>query len=516
MLDSLFEQLAEQLNPAQSSAPAEWPAWLAALFPDYVAAGFAPRHEALWGWAWAIERDAPVRPFVGCWPRGGAKSTTAELVVAAWGARDQRRYVLYICETQEQADDHVGNIAALLESAEFGGAYPAMSERLVGKFGASKGWRRNRLRTASGFTVDALGLDTAARGIKLENQRPDAMVVDDIDGEDDSEAVTAKKHRTLTRKILPAGARHCAHLFIENRVHDDSLMAQCLDGRADFFGGRVVSGPFPAIEGLETVGDGSEARIVGGVATWAGQSVEVCQGYIREWGLDAFLAECQHQSVAQHGRFLASIGLWDACHREDEAPIPPLDAHTPIVLAMDAGESSDTFAIVGVSRHPRDASRYAVRLSRVYVPQGKPLDFEQIEADIRGFVAAYAVRELTYDRFLLGQMMRRFAAKPLPCPLEPFSQAGDRLEADKALKDHIVSRTLAHDGTHADLRAHLDNANAKSSADGRQVRIVKRSQAKKIDAAVTLSMALHRAGVVLPAAPGWNRDNLQALGGRRV
>jgi hypothetical protein len=50
----------------------------------------------------------------------------------------------------------------------------------------------------------------------------------------------------------------------------------------------------------------------------------------------------------------------------------------------------------------------------------------------------------------------------------------------------------------AELRQHLDNANAKSSADGRQVRIVKRAQGKKIDAAVTLSMARARAAAVLP------------------
>ena len=127
------------------------------------------------------------------------------------------------------------------------------------------------------------------------------------------------------------------------------------------------------------------------------------------------------------------------------------------------------------------------------------LDFDQIETDIRDFVKDYAVRELTYDRFLLGQTMRRFTgAHPLPVPLEPFSQASDRLEADKALRDWITTRTVAHDGTHTTLRDHLDNANAKMSADGRQLRIVKRSKSKKIDAAVTLAMGCARASAVLP------------------
>jgi hypothetical protein len=443
-----------------------------------------------------------VDPFVACWGRGGAKSTNAELLTVRWGARGARRYGLYLCETQEQADDHVGNIGALLESAAVAQHYPQLADRLVGKFGASKGWRRNRLRTASGFTVDALGLDTAARGIKLEDMRPDFLIIDDVDGSEDSEAVTAKKARTLTRKILPALTHDAAILFIQNLVHDGSLMAQVLDGRADFLGGAVISGPHPAITGLEVAGSGATATIVAGEATWAGQSVADCQRFIQKWGLDAFLSECQHRHVAQGGRYLASIGLWDACA---DPELPALDAHTPVVLAMDAGESSDTFALVAVSRHPADESRLAVRWSRVYVPEsdGTVLDFEQIEDDIRAFVDHYAVNVLAYDRFLLGQMMRRLTDpdRALPCPVEPFAQTGDRLEADKALRDDILARTIAHDGTHTTLREHLDNANAKSSADGRQVRIVKRARAKKIDAAVTLSMATARARAVL--GTGW-------------
>lgn len=477
--------------------PDGWRDWLQTYFPDAVRAGFSPRHEELWRWGWGIQPDAGASPFVACWPRGGGKSTTMELIIAAWAALGSRRYVLYICETQEQADDHVQNVAALLESPAFGEAYPHASERLVSKFGASKGWRRNRLRTAGGFTLDALGLDTAARGMNLEGQRPDGMIVDDVDGEDDSEAVTAKKHRTLTRKILPAAAPNCVYAFVQNRVHDNSLMAQCLDGRADFFGGHILSGPFVAVDGLETIGDGAEAQIVAGTAAWPGQSLETCQDYIRKWGLDAFLSECQHQSVGQRGRYLSSIGLWDACA---DPALPPLGPHEPAVLAVDAGESSDAFALALVTRHPSDPARLALRLSRAYVPEeGVPLDFDAIERDILDLCTRYAVVEWTYDRFLLGQIVRRIGER-VPCPLHPFSQAGDRLEADKALRDAFMARTLAHDGTHNDMRQHLDNANAKVGADGRQVRIVKRSRAKKVDLAVTLSMARARAALVLPEA----------------
>lgn len=466
--------------------------WLRALFPSYVEHPFAERHTELWGWGWAIKTGQPSDPFVACWGRGGAKSTSAELLAVRWGAVGARSYGLYLCNTQDQADDHVGTIATLMETRAVAEHYPHLGSRLVGKFGQSKGWRRNRVRASNGFTIDALGMDSARRGAKLDDQRPDFLIIDDVDDAEDSELVTAKKARMLTRKILPALTHDAAILFIQNKVHDDGLMAQVLDGRADFLGGARISGPHPAIEGLQYTGSGTEALIVGGRATWEGQSLAACQSFIRKWGLDAFLSECQHESVGRVGRFLSSIGLWDACQEE----LPELDGNTPIVLAIDAGESSDTFAIVGISLHPTDPQRTALRLSRVYVPDGAVLNFDQIEDDILGFCERYAVIELTYDRFLLGQTVRRLTGR-IPCSMEPFSQAGDRLEADKALRDAIMARTTAHDGTHTDVRQHLDNANVRMSADGRQVRIVKRSSGKKIDLAVALSMGRARAAELL-------------------
>jgi len=463
--------------------------WLRTLFPAYVAHSFAQRHIDLWAWAWAVQPGRDVDPFVGCWGRGGAKSTSAELVTVRWGAAKTRRYGLYLCDTQDQADDHVSTIASLMESAALARHYPHLGERMLGKYGQSKGWRRNRLRCSDGYTIDALGMDSARRGAKLDEVRPDFLIIDDIDDGEDSPPVTAKKARLLTRKILPALTSDAAILFIQNKVHDDSLMAQVLDGRADFLGGAQISGPFAAIDNLEYVGSGTTARIVAGRATWDGQSLAACQAFIRKWGLDAFLAECQHQSVARAGRFLSSIGLWDACQQE----IPPLDRHTPIVLVIDAGESSDTYAIIGVSRWQ---GGLALRFSRVYVPDGAILNFDQIEGDILDLCTRYAVVELAYDRFLMGQTVRRLTGK-LPCPMEPFSQSSDRLEADRALKDSILARTIAHDGAHAEVRAHLDNANAQTSADGRQVRIVKRG-ARKVDLAVALSMGCARAAAVLP------------------
>lgn len=491
----------------REAAPDTAEAWLHALFPSYVAHPFADRHDDLWEWAWDVRKGASTDPFVACWGRGGAKSTSAELVTVRWGATKARSYGLYLCNTQAQADDHISTIGTLLETPAIATYYPHLADRLVGKYGQSKGWRRNRLRTSDGFTIDALGLDSAARGAKLDDQRPDFLIIDDIDDVEDSEGVTAKKVRMLTRKILPALTHDAAILFIQNKVFDDGLMAQVLDGRADFLGGARISGPFPAVEGLEYRGAGTEAVITAGIATWEGQSIEACQSFIRKWGLDAFLSECQHLSVGGSGRFLPHIEMWDAC----KVSMLPLDRHTRVVLSMDAGESSDTFATVLISAHPTIPSGVAARYARAYVPDGDVLDFDEIEIDVRELGQSHAIQELVYDPFMLGQFIRRlqrparlarkatptvFVSYPaFPAPCVPFPQGQARLESDKGLHDLVAERRFGHDGN-AQLREHIDNANVKKSADGRQWRIVKRRHALKIDLAVAAGMGAARAATL--------------------
>jgi hypothetical protein len=302
-----------ELTRAAEEQPSSW---LRRYFPAYVRHPFAAHHDLFWAWVWAIILGTRPKPFVAIWPRGGAKSTSAELAVAALGARGSRRYVLYVSETQDQADDHVANISALLETPGIGRDYPRLGGRLLGKYGTAKGWRRNRLRTAEGFTIDAIGLDTAARGVKLEDARPDLLVLDDIDNEADTPATTQKKIRALTRKLMPAGSSDVAVLFIQNLVHPDSIAAQLVDGRADFLADRVMSGPIPAARDLVTEQTPAGMRVVSGEPTWAGQDLSTIQDQIDTWGLTAFLSEAQHEVDAPPGGMFDHLE-WLHCRRED-------------------------------------------------------------------------------------------------------------------------------------------------------------------------------------------------------
>lgn len=285
----------------------DWQEWLRAFAGGYTKYGFAPHHQDFWEWIYAMQPDARPKPFIGIWPRGGAKSTSVELGVVNLGARGVRNYCLYVCETQEQADTHVANIAGLIESDAIGIGYAGMGDRLLGKYGNVRGWRRNRLRTASGFTVDAIGLDTAARGIKLDENRPDLIIFDDIDEALDTPATTLKKEKIISHGLIPAGAENLAVIGIQNLIHAEGVFSHLSDGRADYLSDRIISGPIPAItEFAYDVLDG-RYTITGGLPTWEGQSLARCQDMIDDMGITAFLSECQQETEPPEGGMFSHL-----------------------------------------------------------------------------------------------------------------------------------------------------------------------------------------------------------------
>lgn len=287
--------------------PDEWAEWLRRFFPEYCYAPFAEYHQAFWSWVWSLQLRTPAQDQVNIWSRETAKSTSAELACVVVGARRTRRYVLYASGTQAQADDHVGNVGAMLESERFRDAYPDVADRHVGLYGRSRGWRRNRLRTASGLTIDAVGLDTGIRGRRIDADRPDLIILDDIDDLEDSAETTERKIDVLTKSVLPAGTDWTVILAVQNLVHADSIFARLADGRAEYLRGANVSGPVPAIRGLAVEDSPDGWKIVSGTPTWAGMGIEACERIIRRVTLASFRSEYQHEVTVRGGGIFDNI-----------------------------------------------------------------------------------------------------------------------------------------------------------------------------------------------------------------
>jgi len=378
----------------------DWKRWVRRLFPQHVSdedgdfVPFAEHQAAFWEHVWSIERGVRPRPALFGFSRGHAKSTGMELACAALGARGVRPYGLYVCGVQEQANEHVGNVQdAIEESEELARLYPMMARRGVNAYGHSEGWNRTRLVTASGFAVDALGLDTAAaRGKKFKIRRPGFIFFDDIDDSGDSLAAVLRKVSAVVDRILPSGAPDCAIIGGQNMIHPYAIFAQMFGvadpslEQPDFLNDRITVGPIKAVRDLEygrlPAGhpDGFEDRpryvITAGRPTWEGMDLAACQAFVDAHGLSSFLREHQHEIEAPPGGMYDHIGF-ERCGW-DEVPWAAIERGCvwvdPAVTNHDGSDShaiqADALASTGLiyrlhswegRTSPEDSMRRAIR-----------------------------------------------------------------------------------------------------------------------------------------------------------
>lgn len=189
--------------------------------------------------------------------------------------------------------------------------------------------------------------------------------------------------------------------------------------------------------------------------------------------------------------FITEIA-WNACL---DPALPPVDPRAPMVIAMDAAVSNDTFAMVGSQRHPTIPDHSRVSFVKVWhAPAQGKIDFQGTpehrgpELELDWLMENFNIVEATYDPMQLEDMAGRVNKKNRVW-MKPFEQTQKRLISDSALQKRVLNRMIHHSGER-DLKEHILNADAqKEVKEERTIRIVKKNPNRKIDAAVALSMA---------------------------
>jgi phage terminase large subunit-like protein len=183
---------------------------------------------------------------------------------------------------------------------------------------------------------------------------------------------------------------------------------------------------------------------------------------------------------------------YDSCKRTHEQ-WPRIDqSKQAMIIALDAGITSDTFSLWMGCRHPEDPESVLKVFSQKWVPKNGKIDFQGTEDNpgpelvIRRLIKEYNVVWITYDQYQLYDMMQRLYKEGLGI-IKPFGQEKLRLIADSQLRTLIRDRRYWHRGE-PDDREHFQNADAKVSPDDNKIRIVKRVENLKVDLAVVASM----------------------------
>ncbi len=156
-------------------------------------------------------------------PRGHAKSTiltfkgTMHTVLYRY-----KHYPIIISDSSEQAEGFLENIRVEFEENGF----------LREDFGdlTGKVWRSNVLVTGTNIKIEAIGSGKKIRGRKHRNWRPDLLVLDDI--ENDENVRTMEQRRKLEnwflKAVSKAGDSYTDIIYIGTLLHYDSLLAHTL------------------------------------------------------------------------------------------------------------------------------------------------------------------------------------------------------------------------------------------------------------------------------------------------
>lgn len=304
--------------------------WLRAMFPFAFEEDFSEDHKKFWLLFWSVllrireqqkylklglphpaefdirDDEYNVLLILG---RGLGKSATIEASAVMRGAVLGGGYCLYVCEAQDQAEEHVGNCRDLIENPEsrlaefYPGMRPGERKHRVKR---KTQWASDIFVTESGWICRGKGLNGRLRGIRVGTRRPDDIKVDDIDGVNDSIALALKKLKQLTASVFPTQARRFATIhFGQNLITEHSVMNQIYTGKSDALAARTpigVTNTFVRFEegkDYETyfADDGrTRHRILAtAVTTWSGVDLKAAQKFLNDSGLAVFLSEYQNK-----------------------------------------------------------------------------------------------------------------------------------------------------------------------------------------------------------------------------
>lgn len=169
-------------------------------------------------------------PYIGIGaPRGHAKSTVVDFNYSLWSAcYKQHHFCVIISDTYTQSVEFVN---ALKEQFEDN----MILRWLYGDLMSST-WRDGEFVLSTGVKFIAMGAGMKIRGIKHREHRPDLLIVDDL--ENDEQVASAEQRKKLrnwfTKAALPALAKDGRCIMIGTILHYDSLLNNILEHKEMF------------------------------------------------------------------------------------------------------------------------------------------------------------------------------------------------------------------------------------------------------------------------------------------
>ena len=198
---------------------------------------------------------------------------------------------------------------------------------------------------------------------------------------------------------------------------------------------------------------------------------------------NTYIRQHENRFVAAESQFITAE-MWDAIVDRNHAPIISGGA---VHVAADLGTKSDCSAVVGVCYDP-SGKKFMVAFHKIWRPsKGKPVRLDDVKSYIREIHRQHKVQSISADPsqayLLIQQLWSEDRIK-----VEEFVQSqSSGVKMGETLFSLVRDANLIAYRS-SELREHVLNAVAADTGSG--IRLVKGKSSKKIDATISLAMAL--------------------------
>ncbi|MGT3004374.1 phage terminase large subunit [Pasteurella multocida] len=412
----------------------------------------------------ALQKPTSVHMAVAA-PRGEAKSTIVSQLFSLYCLVTQKkRYVLIVMDSIDQAYPMLEAIKVELE----------FNQRLRIDFPESTGqgrvWQAGTIVTSANQKVQVAGSGKKLRGLRHGAYRPDLVVLDDIENDEQvrSPEQRNKLHDWLKKTVLPLGSADgkLDIIYIGTILHYDSVLNRTLSSKA------WLTAKFKALikmsddmslwdkwedfylnEG-EAVADAfyyanKNAMDAGAIVSWAARPILVLMKIRARDGHSTFDSEYQNDPVSGDDAIFAnSIQYWTE-----------LPANLIYFGALDpslgkAGASRDPSAILVGGYHRETGKLYVIEAQvKKRLPDLIIEDVIRLHKQYK--CQRWFVETVQFQEFLKDELVKRSAQRGFPVPATAIKPNTDKMLRIESLQPHIANGLILLHSSHSTLIAQL-------------------------------------------------------------
>jgi predicted phage terminase large subunit-like protein len=435
---------------AKALAPDGYRFFVETYFPHYIRGGGPSRLHA-----WLFERLPTVinRAGSGCEaiaaPRGEAKSTLCSQLLPLWTtARAVKHYVIIAMDAFDQAALMVEAIKAELE------ANPRLALDFPEMCGQGRLWREGVIVTANGVKIEAVGSGKRLRGRRHGPHRPDLVVLDDIENDENvrSPDQRNKLESWIDKAVgnLGGAGGGLDQIFIGTILHYDSVLARKL--RHPLWHGvkfqSVIRWPdrldlwerWREILANDGAGAAESFRLAQGAAMTEG--AEVSWPGVRPFpdlmilrariGDAAFDSEQQNDPISESDALFGKITFWVERQRDWIF----LGACDPSLGKANKGRDPSALLVGGFSRETGKLDVIEALIRR-RLPDLIIEDIIALQAEYH--CLRWAVESVQFQEFFRTELVKRSAARGVPVPAVPVVPIADKSLRIERLQPHVAN-----------------------------------------------------------------------------